>query len=374
MEMMDLDLTVVNDAAIAFGHSLQHFRAVSRASLLNLLSQVGRFDELPRLETLSIRIKHPHRLVNAKFYSPVCLFPVWKLPRLRSLELEGTLAMFFDFDTLHHMPILESLVLSIESEYEPIPAASVPRLSVYPCRQLPLEIAEAAPVPDLMGEKWGDHWDLPRWKSLRLDGPPSWVFCVKWLEHLPSLETVHLTTRRQPLPPFNSTLVHFQRLPLSSSSKDTTIPPTEASTQLHPAPDYYDYENTEDSEPATAMVPLMESKLRSIVLCGPWVLSEHDLNKILTVYAPNLSRLVIDGIHAVYPPRYHPWRGEQFLRTVINAIGVSGDCGDGAGQAKEVQAEESTTLGSGIKSGSKLKYLASAYSIDCSSIQDVSGD
>ncbi|KAF9318224.1 hypothetical protein BG003_011618 [Podila horticola] len=41
----------------------------------------------------------------------------------------------------------------------------------------------------------------------------------------------------------------------------------------------------------------LPSKLTKLYLHGPWVMSELDLNKVLTVYAPNLTTLVVDSIH-----------------------------------------------------------------------------
>ncbi|KAG0347477.1 hypothetical protein BG005_000133 [Podila minutissima] len=69
------------------------------------------------------------------------------------------------------------------------------------------------------------------------------------------------------------------------------------------------------------MAPLAESRLRSLTLQGPWVMSEHDLTKVLTVYAPNLSSLKVDRI----TQQNTVWHGNQFLGAVITATGLGSD-------------------------------------------------
>lgn len=103
------------------------------------------------------------------------------------------------------------------------------------------------------------------------------------------------------------------------------------------------------------MVPLVKSKLRSIVLQGPWVISNYGLSKVLTFYTPNLTSLRVDRIHAVDGQQEKPWHGVQFVKTVANAIGR----GDGSDQTKV----DMSGSASGYKPGSKFRDIVTAYTI-----------
>ncbi|KAG0326327.1 hypothetical protein BG000_001445 [Podila horticola] len=62
-------------------------------------------------------------------------------------------------------------------------------------------------------------------------------------------------------------------------------------------------------------------------------MSEHDLNKVLTVYTPNLTTLVVVSIHMTSFDNLMSWHG--------------------------------------FRPGYQLKYVASDYSIDRNSVQDL---
>ncbi|KFH63299.1 hypothetical protein MVEG_10709 [Podila verticillata NRRL 6337] len=363
---MDASLTVVDDAMTAFGESLKRIKIAGTVSTEGISPEapldpwllryarigdwnlpslrtmgvylnseygvyIGNFDACPSLTTLSLKIELASRNTS-HFTGPVYPSPIWKLPRLCSLELNGISSMLFDFDSLDHMPALEHLFMHLSLDREPIDEKFVPRLLAYRSHQQSSDNTEGAVLENL---KWRDHWNLPRLKDIRLDGPSSRVFSFKWLESCPSLESLWLETREG-----------FQRLPLSSSSKYASILPAEAPTQSDPRADLEAVANSGFDQ---GMEPLVKSKLRDITLVGPWVVSEHDLSKVLTMYAPNLSSLAVQRIHAVSGEEEQPWHGSQFLKIVIDAIGAGG-------RSKETKQNE-------FQPGRHLKNISSRYSI-----------
>ncbi|KAG0029626.1 hypothetical protein BGZ82_007819 [Podila clonocystis] len=254
--------------------------------------------------------------------------------------------MLFDFDSLDYMPALERLVMIAgSSDYQPIPTCCIPRLAAYRCRKRTHVEAEVSQTPNpTVGTKWKDHWDLPRLKDLRLEGPPSSVFCFKWLASCPSLESIHLRTFRA-----------FQRLPLLSSSKNATLLPIEApsETWLKVAR----FENADDSGFDQSMVPLVESKLEEITLEGPWVMSMQDLTNVLAVYAPNLKSLDVERLHALSYGEEEPCHGLQFLKVVDDVIGLeNGDPAHG------IMIGASTSA-PGMRPGSRLMDVKSSYTL-----------
>ncbi|KAG0036335.1 hypothetical protein BGZ82_004361 [Podila clonocystis] len=260
---MDASLTVLDDAVVAFRQTLQHLKAAGRASfesishdsLLDprLLRQerigdwhvpalrtmflkfdaksmiyIGALDH-PYLKNLSIRIKYPY--VEADTDTTLGTFPglvhpspVWNLPRLRFLDLQGNAAMLFAFNSLDHMPVLESLTVKAGHYHQSISATSLPRLWAYRSHQHPCSSAKG---DDSKEDNWKDHWSLP---------------CGD-----------------------------FQRLPLVSSSKNAAILPPAAPTQCPGV----DFENTQDSGFEPGMEPMVECKLRDIFISGPWEMPWH---------------------------------------------------------------------------------------------------
>ncbi|KAF9024684.1 hypothetical protein BGZ52_010513 [Haplosporangium bisporale] len=341
---MDTSLTVVHDTVAAFGEYLQRLEVNGRASFHGILPEtlldprllrhtkigewnlpclkslrlqfdaesgiyLGRLDECPNLETLYINIRYilpwtDRGRGRVYFANPVFPSPVWKLPRLRFLTLYCKAAMAFDFDSLAHMPALIELVMIVNrKDDQPIPIASVPRLQAYRCSQYTPD--STIPVP--LG-LWRDQWSLPWLKTLHLEGPPSSVFCFKWLTSCPSLQSIKLITG-----------VPFQRLPLLSSSSNSTLLPIEI--VYEDATPLAGFGDVDDSGFEPGMTPLMESRLTEIELRGPWVMSMYDLTKVLTVYAPNLVTLKMDRVTRLN----WLWQGNEFLRTVVQATGLGSD-------------------------------------------------
>ncbi|KAF9289081.1 hypothetical protein BGZ74_000798 [Mortierella antarctica] len=386
---MDTSLLVVDNAVVAFGQSLEYLKVsgrmppqeISHETLFNpqLVKNVrvgnwnfpslislnldldtdshiflGLFDQCPCVEALSLRIRSVKKIVvpipPMEFIDPVCPAPVWKMPRLRSLRLYCKAALMFDFDSLDNMPALEVLVMVSAGDDQPIPDAYLQPLSLYRSRQRSPKTTEGA--PGLGASKWKDHWNLPRLKTVHLEGPPSWVFCFQWLKGCPSLESIRLTTREG-----------FQRLPLSTLSMNASKVPAGTLTRLQPKKT--DLENVDDSGFEQGLAPLVDSKLQRITLQGPWVMSEHDLSKVLNIYAPNLVSLKTDLIHAVSPQQQTSWHSVQFLKVIANSIGSGGRPGQ-----SETGMKGASVSPLRVRSGSKLRYICSAYNIDNVSRKD----
>lgn len=73
----------------------------------------------------------------------------------------------------------------------------------------------------------------------------------------------------------------FQELPLSFSTEGASILPI---VELSPSQQDND-EKVQDSGLERGMTPLMSSRLDTVIFCGPWVMSDHDLYHALTFYA-----------------------------------------------------------------------------------------
>lgn len=114
------------------------------------------------------------------------------------------------------------------------------------------------------------------------------------------------------------------------------------------------------------MAPLVDSKLQRITLQGLWVMSESDLFKVLTVYAPNLVSLKVNMIHAVSPQQQTSWHGFQFLKAVTSGFGSGGN----SGQDKKNGMECASASASPVRSESKLRYISSTYNLNNGSRND----
>jgi len=107
------------------------------------------------------------------------------------------------------------------------------------------------------------------------------------------------------------------------------------------------------------MMPLVESKLDTIYLESAWVISEHDLSKVLSVCAHNLSTLQVDRIHAVNEQDEMHHHGLRFLKVVMDVIGSRID----SSQA-ETGTEEAGNPGPILQAEWKLKSVNSRYSVN----------
>lgn len=130
-----------------------------------------------------------------RLHWPCIFIPSPELASFELLNLLGKTTVLFELDSLDHVPVLESIEAYVAEDCQPIPATLVPRLTEYHThQQSPNSTGSISEHNSVIG-KWNDHWDLPRLRRLYLDGPPSWVCSLRWLENCPSPKTIHLTTR-----------------------------------------------------------------------------------------------------------------------------------------------------------------------------------
>ncbi|KAG0334911.1 hypothetical protein BG000_007942 [Podila horticola] len=88
---------------------------------------------------------------------------------------------------------------------------------------------------------------------------------------------------------------------------------------------------------------------------------QHDLFNVLTVYAPNLSSLDVDKVHAVDSQHKLSWYGLRFPNMVLDTISSGG--GD-SGRSEAGMGEDASSISATkCMPGSKLKEIASKYYI-----------
>ncbi|KAF9380439.1 hypothetical protein CPB97_008353 [Podila verticillata] len=329
--------------------NLPFIRSVDISLQSDSLVHIGRFDTMPQLESLELRVGASPRQSSEQdtAASPtIVISERWELTKLKKLHLYDIAALAFNYDSLDHMKNLQELHMIVHKQYQiKYPAESIPRLRCH-------VRYKASPnsdndngnnnntVPELADQKWKDHWKLPKLRTLRLEGPPDAVFSFGWLTECPSLESVELTHRRG-----------FQRLAISSAS--------ECSSYLPQIGKGLQADGVEDTSMDPDMQPLWESKLQSFTFKGPWVMSEADLITALTVYAPNLSRLSLDRIHVKAT-----MNGEGFLETLLEAKAVGRALAEAA-----VERGESGTNSSGeslvppIVPVGKLNHIKCQYGL-----------
>lgn len=236
------------------------------------ISQIGDFGQCPRLEKLNLTLDTDPRSTLSWHHldKSIRLIPLWKLPRLRTLNLKGIAAIFFNYDSLDHCRSLETLNLT--TNYCDDQSVSSAGISHWSYRRGHSQVQDsndlAASSPTKHPSR--SHWGLPKLQTLVLKGSPSSAFRNNWLDKCPALEHLHLT---------------------SSNAFDTNVRlyPNDGLT-LHSADSHIVQSGTSQVQPR------IESKLKKIQIEGPWTLSEEGLGTLLTLYAPNVLELHVDRI------------------------------------------------------------------------------
>ncbi|KAG9061253.1 hypothetical protein KI688_007591 [Linnemannia hyalina] len=231
------------------------------------------------------------------------LFPKWTLPKLKTLHLDGTPALRFDYDSLGTMPDLETLSLScnkkvdLENRLQDIPRLSLHTSHFYSAsipQETGAETSSAESTQDISttskGGIWTRTWTLPKLKALEMEGPPAAVFTLDWLKGCPSLTSVTLSLHLDGSP---------QRLPRIAYSPATYA--------LSPTIEKYGSDRPEATAAAAAVVDedddsgvFKESKLERLHLKGPWAITASDLTALMTDYAPYLQTLSLNRIQNRY--------------------------------------------------------------------------
>ncbi|KAG0355732.1 hypothetical protein BG005_005335 [Podila minutissima] len=326
-------LSVLNDVMAAFGNTLRHVKVqydcLPSTQLDDVIYDV-RFSRhcmvgnwnLPFIRTIHIECDVRFGVYVGDFSGfpslislKMCLngepiahqayiAPVWSLPQLKVLELELAAAILFNYDSLDHMPSLEKLVLGSGRYWKP--PVMIPRLSGYFTPEESVD--RMATTSEDTSRAWKDQWHMPNLKSLILVGIPSAVFCFNWLKGCPSLEVLEI----------DATLT-FRRGSLWSSSSSVATMPSSLPAMDHQS-NSHGVEGIDDFGFDHRMTPLLESKLCSIKLAGRLVLTETDLTRILGLYAPNLTKLLVLKSHYYLTESNDwTWRGDQLVRAAFNS-------------------------------------------------------
>ncbi|KAG0087979.1 hypothetical protein BGZ92_006781, partial [Podila epicladia] len=321
---------------------------------------IGDFSEYEQLEILILRLYHPRPLEPlhdgdaSQERVSIAIAPVWNISRLKVLELHGMAALCFNYDTLDHVPMLESLCLDASLVFGPVD--SIQRLSHYN-RQLRLPGSSDNSPPLVGGEPWKNQWNMPMLQYLELRSAPCSVFSFNWLPGCPSLNTVALDTR-------NVT----RRLPLLSSSQSSAIlPDLPSCSQTHE----YTFDEDLESESSLESKPLLCSKLESLSLKGNWVMSREAFARALAAYVPNLSALQVDRVNLVPPADKPSWHGGWLIRAVYRAEEIM----------KGQNQDDSTAQGDGSEAIAmskpksfperKLLYIESKYRLIDDALDDM---
>ncbi|KAG0291035.1 hypothetical protein BGZ96_005567 [Linnemannia gamsii] len=279
-----------------------------------LTIQIGSLDQCFNLEELDLRFgsigggsqalvpdeNDPDTDPRRQAPLDLSLFPKWTLPKLKSLCLDGTPALRFDYDSLETMSNLETLSLSckkmvgLENQLKDIPRLSL-HISHFNSASTSKEQVTAITStystqdPSVLSKDgiWTRTWTLPKLKTLEMEGPPAAVFTFDWLKGCPSLTSVILTLNVHGPP---------QRLPLIACSPATYA--------LSPSIEEFgsNLSGVESTATATTVVfeddngVFKESKLEQLHLKGPWVITASDLTALMTDYAPYLQKLSLNKI------------------------------------------------------------------------------
>ncbi|KAG0219547.1 hypothetical protein BGX33_002492 [Mortierella sp. NVP41] len=296
------------------------FLRVIRIELKRVASvNIGSLDQCPNLEELVIRFgtvgnstwdplpdsNDPGDDPRSQAPLETSLFPKWTLPKLKLLELDGAPALRFDYDSLQGMPNLETLNLQVKKVELEDRLKDIPRLSMHSSRLDTSSTPQSTPPNDesptsIVTPKdspksglastssakgvWTRTWTLPKLKSLEMVGPPAAVFTFDWLKGCPSLTSATVAL------PLHGAL---QRLPLVAFSPATyTLPLSAQEYSSGPLDDGATSQGPADQDIGV----FMESKLETLHLRGPWVITGSDLTALLTDFAPFLKTLYIQRI------------------------------------------------------------------------------
>lgn len=273
--------------------------------------QIGSLDQCFNLEELDLRFGSIVERVTVldendpdadpRRQAPLdpSLFPKWTLPKLKSLHLDGTPALRFDYVSLETMPNLETLRLSCKKAVDlENRLKDIPRLSLHTSRfssastskeQVTATSTYTTQDPSVIskGGIWTRTWTLPKLKTLEMEGPPAAVFTFDWLKGCPNLTSVTLSQNLYGSP---------QRLPLIAYSPATYV--------LSPMIEKYGSKLPEEKSTASGAAVVFEddsgvfkeSKLERLRLTGPWVITASDLTALMTDYAPYLQKLSLNKI------------------------------------------------------------------------------
>ncbi|KAF9291192.1 hypothetical protein BGZ74_000400 [Mortierella antarctica] len=87
--------------------------------------RLGAFDQCPKLRNLYISLGRVSRIQELTYHTHIPLAPIWNLPQLHELHLDGFAALMFNHGSLRQMPNLCSLELKGRAEFPAKPSRAV---------------------------------------------------------------------------------------------------------------------------------------------------------------------------------------------------------------------------------------------------------
>jgi hypothetical protein len=199
------------------------------------------------------------------------------LPQLKKLHLEGSPALHFNVDSLHHSPCLEELTMGMTlvspddvDAYYPMPrlAGLVHEDSdTEGVDHAPSGIPNSSPPYQSIGRRSRYTWDwhLPNLQKLELAAVFALIFDFRWLQHLPNLQSLRLDSIGSVPRPYT------RRITVKDLSKREL--------------------DEDGSEEILSDRSIRVLKLESIVFSGCWVFEDRVLEILFLTVAPNLRWL-----------------------------------------------------------------------------------
>ncbi|KAF9387675.1 hypothetical protein CPC16_006907 [Podila verticillata] len=263
---------------------------------------------------------------------PDRLAPVWRLPRLKTLQLQGAAARQFNYGSLDHCPNLEILRLTTSSyDYLSGPVATVqPVTHDNDCFQAP-DCSNIGPSNQEV--RWKSDWILSKLRNLELAGSPCAAFRLEWLKGCPALTCLKLISHNDLEP--NVLLCRND----DSSTVSIASP-------------------TDDQLSTLQTRSRLGNSLTCVTLEGPWIISEDALLTLLTKYAPKVTELRVERIDKDPIPSSDTvtWHGSWLLRSFRKAMKIHQGAAQSAGGNGGRATMSPTRWG-------KLRYFACAYNL-----------
>ncbi|KAF9359128.1 hypothetical protein BGX34_008537 [Mortierella sp. NVP85] len=264
----------LDDIAFAFSDTLEEINmqvCVNHFHLYFDMNGLGRCRALESIRLYDETTSYNHREVRS--WSPVTL------PQLKYLTLQGSPALHFNMDSLHHSPCLETLSLgmgSIENCYY-IPSAEELERDDPDNQETDgndvFGMSSSDQGVDSIGRRPRYTWDwhLPNLSSVSLTAVFAFKFDFQWLQHLPNLQAIRLDMKSSRH--YNPSESHERRITLKDISRRQ---------QLH-------QQDGDGSEEIPSEQFIRVPKLYSMYLLGQWDFEEKVVETICSFMAPNLQ-------------------------------------------------------------------------------------
>ncbi|KAK3821606.1 MAG: hypothetical protein J3Q66DRAFT_438424 [Benniella sp.] len=206
-------------------------------------------------------------------------WPPLNHPHLKRLVLNGSPALFFNLDSLHHLPCLDELELgtlgSIDGHYIPSPEEMCEDSQTQDQQAATANGHELSGTPgssqgyQSIGKRPRFTWDwyLPIVQDLELRAAFAYKFDFQWLQHLPNLHSFSLNSSS------TQQAIHERSLTLNDLSRGPQ------------------QQQDEDEGKITSDQYLSSPTLETIVLKGHWSFDAKVLEVFCLVVAPNLRRV-----------------------------------------------------------------------------------